>query len=246
MMLLMAINRWYARRCAKEPDIRAWLAEPLPKTRDQFREVDFLSVDLEMTGLDASRDKIVSVGWVKIVGGEVDLSTAEHFYINDSLNGLLDSASPSNGPANDGCGSLVESVGDSATIHHIRDADLERGDPISGVMKSFLSASRGCVLVFHHASADRQFLQKVWREKFGIPMLVPIADTLALEKQIFDREHKPIEAGALRLGACRQRYGLPEYAAHNALVDALATAELLLAIAERKEPGGCRVGRLLM
>ena len=34
---------------------------------------------------------------------------------------------------------------------------------------------------------------------------------------------------AYRLGAARQRYGLPEYRAHDALTDALAAAELFLA-----------------
>ncbi|MGL6010674.1 MAG: 3'-5' exonuclease, partial [Shewanella oncorhynchi] len=34
---------------------------------------------------------------------------------------------------------------------------------------------------------------------------------------------------SLRLGACRERYGLPIYTAHSALTDALACGELLLA-----------------
>ena len=32
-----------------------------------------------------------------------------------------------------------------------------------------------------------------------------------------------------RLDDCRERYGLPRYGAHNALTDAIATAELWLA-----------------
>jgi len=38
------------------------------------------------------------------------------------------------------------------------------------------------------------------------------------------------------LGKLRTHYNLPEYTAHNALVDACATAELLLAIAARMDP----------
>ena len=34
---------------------------------------------------------------------------------------------------------------------------------------------------------------------------------------------------SIRLADSRQRYGLPHYAAHNALIDAIATAELLQA-----------------
>ena len=43
------------------------------------------------------------------------------------------------------------------------------------------------------------------------------------------RREQPIRQGELTLAACRARYHLPDYRAHNALGDALATAELLLA-----------------
>ena len=36
----------------------------------------------------------------------------------------------------------------------------------------------------------------------------------------------------------RKRYGLPQYKAHNALNDALATAELFLAMASEIKPEG--------
>jgi DNA polymerase-3 subunit epsilon len=38
----------------------------------------------------------------------------------------------------------------------------------------------------------------------------------------------------LRLAECRSRYNLPAYPAHNALMDALAAAELLLAQLDHK------------
>ena len=44
----------------------------------------------------------------------------------------------------------------------------------------------------------------------------------------------PIKSGDLRLQACRDRYNLPPYPAHNALIDALATAELLVAHASHR------------
>jgi len=42
----------------------------------------------------------------------------------------------------------------------------------------------------------------------------------------------------LRLSNLRASYHLPRYTAHNALIDACATAELLLAIAGRMDPSG--------
>jgi DNA polymerase-3 subunit epsilon len=62
-----------------------------------------------------------------------------------------------------------------------------------------------------------------------MPILAPVVDTLLLEQRRLLRANKGIKSGDLRLHYCRQRYGLPDYPAHDALTDALATAELLSA-----------------
>ena len=54
-------------------------------------------------------------------------------------------------------------------------------------------------------------------------------DTLHIEHQRLLRKQAMIKEGELRLGNCRSRYNLPYYDGHNALIDALACAELLLA-----------------
>jgi DNA polymerase-3 subunit epsilon len=52
------------------------------------------------------------------------------------------------------------------------------------------------------------------------------------------RRDQPIKQGELKLSALRSRYNLPRYTAHNALIDACATAELMLAIGSRMSPSG--------
>ena len=47
-----------------------------------------------------------------------------------------------------------------------------------------------------------------------------------------------IQPGNLRLFNLRPHFGLPQYKAHNALYDALATAELFLAMAAEMAPNG--------
>ena len=56
--------------------------------------------------------------------------------------------------------------------------------------------------------------------------------------ELFQRKRRaiPVKPGDLNLGRVRSAYGLPRYTAHNALNDAFATAELMLAIAARMEP----------
>lgn len=197
---------FYCRRVGEVP-IRDWLTAALPVTSLDARQANYLVVDLEMTGLDYRRDKILSIGWIAINNGAISLNSAEHLYIKRS-----------------------ESVGQSAIIHQIRDVDLRQGISEEQALIQLLAASQDRIVVFHSAQLDCRFLTAAWRRWFGAPFLAPVVDTLQLEQQNFSRAGKPTQAGDLRLAACRQRYNLPLYPAHNALVDALATAELLLAI----------------
>ena len=73
------------------------------------------------------------------------------------------------------------------------------------------------------------FIQQQLQLHTGSKRCFAFIDTLGIEKTRWLRQHNVIKEGCLRLGASRQRYGLPVYSAHNALVDAVACAELFLA-----------------
>jgi len=53
-----------------------------------------------------------------------------------------------------------------------------------------------------------------------------------------ERSQQPIRGTDLRLFNLREAQQLPRYRAHNALSDALATAELFLALAAHADPAG--------
>jgi DNA polymerase-3 subunit epsilon len=56
-----------------------------------------------------------------------------------------------------------------------------------------------------------------------------------MELAMRKRRGLPVHNGDLRLDKLRSSYNLPRYTAHNALIDACATAELVLAIAARMD-----------
>ena len=163
-------------------------------------------VDAEMSSLDVNDGELLSLGWVVIRQGRVELSTAEHLLLKPR-----------------------KSVGESAVIHQLRDCELEQGLDGSTVLTRLLSVAQGRVLVFHHAPVDLSFLNRLCQELSGAPLLLPCVDTLEIEKQRLLRREQPLSDGALRLASCCARYNLPASPAHNALTDALATAQLLLA-----------------
>lgn len=200
--------------------LAAWSA-PLPKTHLDWKNCAFFVVDTETSGLTTAQGELLSIGWVNIENGKIPLKTAQHFLIENQLG-----------------------VGQSAVIHQIRDCELQNATPPQDIADGFLLAAKGKVLVFHHAPMDMGFINDACRRFYGAPLLMPIVDTLMLEKQKLQSRQQSLQNGVLTLSQCRSRYGLPTYPAHNALSDALATAELLLAQIQYKDPQ-CRLRQLL-
>jgi len=173
-----------------------------------------IAVDLELTGLDASKNKIISIGWTLIDNGRIKLGSNQHLLV-----------------------STDHSVGDSATIHELLDNEVETGISIEDALGLLFRAAKGRVWVFHHAGLDVAFLQAACRQwaELGANARVPMMtlDTLQIELSTRQRRDIPVKPGDLQLGELRAHYHLPDYKGHNALVDALATAELILAMAAR-------------
>ena len=162
---------------------------------------------METTGLDGDCDRAISLGWVIIKNASIKLSSARHI--------LLD-----NGPIDE----------KTIAIHMITDQDIaELGRNPSVAMRYLRQLLLDKVLVVHHAPIEQAFLEKLWIEHGLKPLTLVMLDTLAMEREKHSRQQTMLSNDAFRLSECRKRYGLPEYTGHNALSDAQATAELLLA-----------------
>jgi len=188
---------------------QCWQRSSFQSGRD-WREQEFLVVDAELSSLDPLTGELLSLGWVVIRNGRIPIASAEHHLLKPKEGG-------------------GEGVGQSAVIHQLRDCELAQGLSVAALMEVFLSAAQGRVLVFHHALLDMAFLDQLCRDVYGAPLLMPALDTLQIEKRNLQRRGIPLGQSVLRLANCCARYNLPPSPAHNALTDALATAELLLA-----------------
>jgi len=194
----------------------------IPTVGQVFSESSLMAVDLEMTGLDPNKDQILSIGLIPIERGMLSLNKAEQKIIR-----------------------IRGSVGQSATIHGIVDHQLQAGVSIDSAIEWFMGRTSGKLLVAHHSPLDLGFLQVAIKQVSGESVKLLSIDTLALERKRLLRKQDVLKEGTLRLGACRARYGLPVYAAHNALVDALACGELLLAqVAALGEPHRVTIAEL--
>ena len=177
---------------------------------DKLANTPLIAVDLELTGLDARQNQIIAIGWTHIDNGRIRLGSNRHILVN-----------------------AEQSVGRSAAIHELLDSDVALGVPLEAGLRALFEAARGRVWLFHHASLDVAFLRQACIAWAGFAPPFMVLDTMHMELAIRKRKNLPVQHGELQLGSLRASYNLPRYTAHNALIDACATAELMLAISAK-------------
>jgi DNA polymerase-3 subunit epsilon len=175
-----------------------------------WRDVEYCVVDVEATGLDLRRDTLISYGSVLVRSGRLVWNTRVCVDIK---------------PARE------ISVG-AMTVHGLRQQDLEAAPPLDEVADTIVSQLDGRVLVAHAAWVERAFLREPVRTA-GRRWKPAVVDTAALLRaaglaRSGTGREPDLEAAAERLGLC-------VHTPHQALGDALTTAEVFLAMAARLE-----------
>jgi DNA polymerase-3 subunit epsilon len=223
-LLPISVRRRRRARSAPPGPLRTFYEQPLPGRGRDWRTVEFVALDLETTGSDSLAQEIVSAGWVAIRGGAIDLGSATRRMVRPS-------------------GSMSEA---SAVIHAITDDEAARGEPLGAVLADILRVLGGRVLVAHYAAAEVRLLDAACRRCLGAGLLVPVVDTLQLARRRYSRTGRAPVRGELRLDALRMQYNLPGHTMHDALSDAVATAELFLAQAASLAEAGPLALRALL
>ena len=205
--------------------LQDYLSTPLTTKQTTCEDLVIVALDLETTGLDPNKDKILSYGLVEIRHMKIRLSTSRHQLIS------IDEDIPE----------------ESAVIHQITDDQAATGIPIEDALPELLQRLAGKVMLVHYSAIEQNFISAACQKLYGAPFVIPTIDTLVLAQRIFERRNHTIQTGDLRLFNLRPRYNLPNYKAHNALSDALATAELFLAMAAEMvpRPNQCQLSRFL-
>ena len=170
-------------------------------------KVEFVVLDLELTGLDPKAHEIVSAAWVTMRSNRIQLKSARHIINSD-----------------------VKQLDQSPVFHGIDEQTLDEGISLKALMTELCVALHDKVLVCHNAYLDWGFI-RLNSKALGLEALpLAIVDTMQIEKRRQLKQSTELHQDSLILANCRSRYQLPDYEVHNALTDALATAELLLVL----------------
>jgi len=199
---------------ARDPRIRGFYEAGCPAPDTPIRDVPLVALDFETTGLEADEHSIVSIGLVPFTLDGIQLGKAWHQVVRPQL-------------------PLHQT---SITIHGITHSDIDKAPDLAEVLDTLFEHLNGRIPVVHYRNIERPFLNVALQWRLKESLRFPVLDTMAIEAYLHPDQNpnrwqrllgkRPV---SIRLADSRLRYGLPHYAGHNALIDAIATAELLQA-----------------
>ncbi len=187
-----------------------WLRSP------EWTEVVFQVLDLETSGLDPRRARILSIGVVPIRSGAVRWGERWYTLVRP--------------PA------ASDAETDAVRIHELLPDELHDAPALAELIPQLEQRLAGAVLVVHWRGLDVAVLKRAFRDHGRKWPRPPVVDTAVLLGRL-DRRRRLLEPAPeptpTQLAAARRALGLPRHREHDALYDALATAELFLALRAR-------------
>jgi DNA polymerase-3 subunit epsilon len=197
---------------AEQEMIENWRRLPAADLSVMHEEQRYVVVDVETSGLNMKKDRLISIGAVALVAGRLDF--------NDAFQVVL----------------RQEQVSTHANIliHGISGSAQSAGvDPVEGLL-AFLQYVGKSPLVAYHAFFDQSMIGKAMREYLGMELAQPWIDLAWVLPDFFSFRGDANVA----LDDWLHHFGIESILRHNAVSDAYATAKLLqVAIAGGQQKG---------
>ncbi len=200
--------------------LAAWRALPDEDTGKPIDESRYVVVDVETSGLNLAKDRLIAIGAVAVRNGNIQLA--------DSLEMVLQQSRIS-----DRSNILIHGIGGTAQAEGI--------PPVEALL-SFLEYLGKAPLLAFHVTFDKTMIDRALKTFLGLKFDHPWADLAYLAPALYPglaRSHRSLDQWMAR-------FNLTNYARHCALADALSTAELMLALRGRmneKHTGSFRAMR---
>jgi len=190
-----------APRLAPELNVRLQRLSELspPPTRNHHRASRYVTVDVETTGLDMRRDRVLSIGAVAVERGTIDLAHCFEVVLRQPESSSRDNI-------------LVHRIGGQR--------QLAGQDPAESLLR-FLEYVGHCPLVAFRAEFDQSMIDRALDETLGTISQSSWLDLAELLPALYpSNENKTMDDWLAMMN-------IRMLARHDALADALATAQML-------------------
>lgn len=213
------LRRLFGRKVRLDPEqalaVAAYRSRPPIHAATPLAGVRFVVVDVETSGLDPLADRLISIGAIEVSGGRVRL---------DSAFEVLFRQEQASNHAN-------------ILIHGISGSRQRDGLPHAAAMIRFLDYAGTAPLAGFHADFDRLMIDRAARRAIAEAPGNPWLDLAFLAPALLAEPGRDLPQG---LDGWAGRYGIENHARHNALADALATAQLLQVLLSRAAAAGAK------
>jgi DNA polymerase-3 subunit epsilon len=197
------LAKWFGSAPRLQPQLEARLQrlseQSPPPTRNRHRRSRYVTVDVETTGLDMRRDRVLSIGAVSVKGGLIDLA---------------------------GCFEAVlrqpeSSSHDNILVHRIGGQRQMAGEDPAEALVRFLEYVGRAPLVAFRADFDQTMIDRALNETLGLTSQSAWIDLAKVLPALYPSNDCRTMDDWLAMMHIRM------LARHDALADALATAQML-------------------
>ncbi len=192
--------------------VGAWRASRAGDLKKPLSQTRWVVVDTETTGLDPTRDRLLSIGACAITDRALALDDSFLVAIRQTR----------------------VSADENILIHGIGGQTQLSGMDEAEALGRFLEYAGRDILVAYHATFDQQMLAVAMRERIGVAFKPKWLDVAKLCDVLFPAKAREIK----HLDDWLEHFGIVQHARHNAVADAFCTAELLLVLLAEAERQG--------
>jgi DNA polymerase-3 subunit epsilon len=170
-----------------------------PPVRRSHRMNRYVTVDVETTGMDINKDRVISIGAVALRQGQIDFADCFEVVLRQPESSTTDNI-------------LVHQIGGQQ--------QLAGADPAESLVR-FLEYVSLCPLVAFRSEFDQTMLDREMTEVLGLRTQSLWIDLAKLMPALYPSNE------CRTMDDWLQRFGIKMVARHDALADALATAQML-------------------
>lgn len=200
------LRQWFGRAPRLHPEqslaLAAYRAQPAATAAAPLATLRFVVADVETTGLSPYVDRLISIGAVEVSERKVRLNQGFEVVLRQPQ----------------------ASANANILIHGIDGTTQMAGLEPAAAMLQFLDYAEQAPLVGFHADFDRVMIDRASNAALGRTLSNTWLDLAYLAPALL---HQPATALPQSLDEWTQLLGIENHARHNALADALATAQLL-------------------
>lgn len=192
--------------------LEAWRQLPEVSSQAALDELRLVVVDVETTGLNLARDRLIAIGAVAVAHGKIDL--------DDSFEIIVQQQSAS--------------AKDNILIHGITGTAQQSGvSPVEALL-GFLEYLGKSPLIAFHVTFDQTMIRRALKEYIGLDFKHEWLDLAYAVPALYPDKAQRYRALDDWIGY----FGIRNFSRHSALADALATAQLLQVAAAKARGQG--------